>query len=236
MSTSTSSRGCGSYVAANLFNPDHSQTASQTIPAVTVSRQTGSRGAAVCERLVTILEESNKGGENPWTLYDHDLVRQILRDHNLPEHLAQFMPDGSVSEYQSTINELLGRHPSLWSLYEDSVHTIRRLAHEGHCILVGRGGNFITKAFPQVLKVRIVGSKHRRIQEVMNRANVSTKQAETILRNEDNARASYVRKHYNSDIDEPTHYDLIVNTDHLNDEAAAGLIASALCEKCQQIR
>ena len=49
--------------------------------------------------------------EMPWTLFDDDLIKQVLEDHQLPKDLEKFMPDDAMSEFEGTINELLGRHP-----------------------------------------------------------------------------------------------------------------------------
>ncbi len=77
-------------------------------------------------------------------MFDENLVSQVLDDHDLPAELEKFMPDDTIGEWEGTINELLGRHPSLWSLFEKTSGTIARLARMGHCIIVGRGGNEVT--------------------------------------------------------------------------------------------
>jgi len=126
------------------------------------------------------------------------------------------------------VNELLGRHPSLWTLYEDSVDTIQRLARQGHCIIVGRGGNHITRAMSHVLRVCIVGSRHNRLRHIVNREQLTPKQTDAILKKEDQARRSYVRQHYNTDVDNPNDYDLVLNTDHLSNEAVVEIITHAI--------
>ena len=228
MKTTTLSRECGSFVAANLFRDRQERPKIQTLPAITISRQTGARGTAICQRLQEQLQSAKAPDAPDWQLYDRELVHQILSDHNLPSDLARFMPDAAVGEYQSTINELLGRHPSLWSLFEDSVDTIQRLARQGHCIIVGRGGNHVTRAMSHVMRVCIVGSRHTRLRHIVNREHLTVKQTDAILKKEDHARQSFVRKHYNTDVDDPKDYDIMINTDHLEDQQVVEILVQAL--------
>jgi hypothetical protein len=54
------------------------------------------------------------------------------------------------------VDELLGLHPSSWTLVEHTTQTIRRLAIRGNVILVGRGSDFILAHFSDVYHVRLV--------------------------------------------------------------------------------
>lgn len=228
MKSSSMTRSCSSYVAANMFTDSHRGSSTKRLPAITISRQTGSRGSVICQKLLQTLQENISPDMPDWHLYDQDLVKHILREHNLPEDLERFMPDSSVNEYTSTINELLGRHPSLWSLYEDSVETIQRLARQGHCIIVGRGGNHVTRSMGNVLRICISGSRNHRMRYLTNREHLTTKQIDAIMKNEDGKRKSYVRQHYNADADDPSDYDLMINTDHLSDETVVEILVHAL--------
>ena len=141
--------------------------------------------------------------------------------------MLQFIPDDSVGELESAINELLGRHPSLWSLFENTVDTIERLAKTGHSIIVGRGGNRITENLSNVLNVRLIGSRDVRLRYIIEHLGVSDKLADDLLKREDTARRNFVRQH-STDIDDPYLYDLVINTDRLSDQGVAACIIDAL--------
>lgn len=231
MSTPSFLKECGSYVALNLAPRDHSDHSNQQAPAITISRQTGARGIAICETLHQKLQAQNNDTHLPWTLYDNKLGKKILEDHNLPEHLDKFMPDQAVGEFQATINELLGRHPSLYTLFKDTKDTIHKLAATGHCIIVGRGSNQITAGMHNVLRVRLLGSLTIRRRYLVDKLDISAETASDLIKREDHARSSYLKQHFNSQIDDPYQYDLVINTDHITDAGVADLIIQALQQR-----
>lgn len=216
MNTHPGFQECRSYVAANLHQKN--KPAQTTVPAITISRQTGARGRTIGNKLQQTLRALNPKAAIPWTLFDDNLVQKVLEDHNLPAELEKFMPDDAVGEIESSINELLGRHPSLWSLFDKTVNTILRLSRMGNCIIVGRGGNMITQGIPSVLHIRLVGSLEKRIQQMVAVKHISRKEAAEYIKKEDTARHRYVKQHFHCDIDDPMQYDFVINTDRHSDE------------------
>jgi hypothetical protein len=223
---------CCSYVAALVQAQDHPEAeGALNPPAITISRAAGARGRSIGKALQATLRTQSPKASVPWTCFDEGLVEKVLKDHDLPSSLAKFMPEDSVSEIDSTINEILGRHPSLWTLFEHTVETMVHLCHTGHCILVGRGGNKVAEGLRNVTRVRLVGSPARRIQQMVTVHGMSAKEAEHFIKEEDHARQRYMKHHFNCDIDDPEHYDLVINTDHYSDEAVVEMILSAVAAK-----
>ncbi len=222
-------RESGAYLALNLEpRPEDTYPTNRHAPAITIARQTGARGVSICTLLHERLQSRDEKDPLRWRLFDSELSKEILKEHNLPTYLEKFIPDQAMSEFEGTINEMLGRHPSLWTLFKDTKETIGHLARTGHSILVGRGGNFITRTMGNVLNVRLMGSHARRLQNIAENMQISEKMAEALLKHEDHGRRSYVKQHYHADIDDPNHYDLVINTDHFSDEAVCDLIMQAL--------
>ena len=217
---------CRGYVAANMHHKPASK--SERPPAVTISRQTGARGRSIGTKLQEALRAQDPKAAVPWTLFDDNLVKKVLEDHQLPTDLEKFMPDDAVGEIESSINEILGRHPSMWSLFEKSVRTIVRLTRMGKCIIVGRGGNKITQGFPNVLQVRLVGTREKRVQQMVALKHISRKEASDYIKKEDAARRRYMKQHFHCDIDDPLLYDLVLNTDNCSDEQAVAILVSAI--------
>jgi len=203
----------------------------QPAPAITISRQAGARGRTISKKIQRALRDRSPQDPIPWTCFDEDLVEKVLKDHDLPTSLAKFMPDDSVSEIDSTINEILGRHPSLWSLFEHTVETIVHLCHMGHCILVGRGGNKVAEGLSNVTRVRFVGTLPQRIKQMVNVHGMSNKEAKHYIKREDHARQRYMKNHFGCNIDDPLDYDLVINTDHYSDDAVVQLVLSAVAAK-----
>jgi hypothetical protein len=233
MNETATFKECCSYVAALVQAQDHPEADGfpQNPSAITLSRQAGSRGRSIGKKLQQALRAESPKDAIPWTFFDEDLVGKVLKDHDLPTSLAKFMPDDSVSEIDSMINEILGRHPSLWTLFEHTVETMVHLCHMGHCILVGRGGNKVAEGLANVTRVRFVGSKQHRLLQMINAHKMSLDKAKSYIKMEDQARKRYMKRHFNSDIEDPREYDLVINTDHYSDEAVVQIILSALVAK-----
>jgi len=200
-------------------------------PVITISRQAGSGAHVVAEALVAGLQASDPQASPPWTMFDRDLVERVLGDHELPERLAEFMPEDRVSGIADTIDELLGIHPPTWTLVRKTADTILRLAEIGDVVVIGRGGNVITDRLAYAFHVRLVGSVPRRIQHLQDYLHLDPAEAAEYLRTRDAARKRYVARYYERDIDDPLLYHLVVNTDRVTYAEAARLILGAVDER-----
>lgn len=217
---------CRCYVAANMHHRPESKSVRP--PAITISREAGARGRSICTKLQEALRAQDPKAKIPWTVFDENLVKKVLEDNQLPADLEKFMPDDAVSGVESSINEILGRHPSMWSLFEKTVRTIVRISRMGNCIIVGRGGNKITQGFSNVLQVRLVGTLEKRIQQMVAIKHISHKEAADYVKKEDAARKRYVKQNFHCDIDNPLLYDLVINTDMCSDEQVVGILITAI--------
>ena len=55
--------------------------------------------------------------------------------------------------------------------------------------------------------------------------------ANSYIKKEDRARQRYMKHHFNSDINDPLQYDLVINTDHYTDEAVVQIILNSIAGK-----
>jgi cytidylate kinase len=224
---------CLTYIDCHLQVPrgaTHASARAQ-LPAVTLSRETGAGGIPIAEKLAALLNARRPRGTVAWTVFHKNLVEKVLEDHQLPSRLAEFMPEDKVSGIADAMEELLGLHPSSWSLMRQTTETILNLAELGHVILVGRGANVITAHLRHVFHVRLVGSLDQRVARVQTYFNLGKRAALTFIRREDAGRARYLRKHFKRDINDPLLYHLTINTDHVPIEEAAEMIGTAVLKR-----
>ena len=127
-----------SYLNIHLTHAGPGVHAHSLGPFVTLSRESGLGGNAFAEMLAPRLPPGN---EHPWSVYSANLIDEMLRTNRLPAHLARFLPEDRVSEFNATIGEVVGLHPNLWMLVSKTNEMIRRIARGGHAILLGRGAN-----------------------------------------------------------------------------------------------
>lgn len=196
--------------------------------AVTISREAGSGSHVVGEDLVARLQARARPGAAPWTLFDRNLVERVLKDHELPERLAEFMPEDRVSEVADTLDELFGVHPPMWTLVRKTADTVLRLAKLGNVVLIGRGAAVITGALDDVFHVRLVGSAERRIRHIQEYLRLGPREAAEYVRKADQRRKRYVKKYYSVDVADPLLYHLVINTDRVPYTEAARIVADAV--------
>ena len=165
-------------------------------------------------------------GQNRWNVYGGNLVDQMLQSYQLPGDLARFLPEDKVPEVNSTIGEIVGLHPSLWELVQKAKATMRRLASGGPVILVGRWANFATAGLPGGVHVRLVAPPDYRARYYARRFGVSEAEARVHNAKCDAARRRYVAAHFNAAVDDPSTYDLVINTAQVPLGEAARLVAT----------
>jgi len=48
------------------------------------------------------------------------------------------------------------------------------------------------------------------------------------VKGEDAARRRFLKQHFDADINDPERYDIVINTDHLEDDAVVEMLAAAI--------
>jgi len=195
-------------------------------PFLTISREAGAGAITVGQRVVELL--NHKKGDVPWTLFDKNLVDAVLEKHNLPKALSKYMTEDAVNTLQKFIDDLFGLHPPSHALVRKTNETILTLAQMGNTVLVGRGGNFLTRGLEGGFHVRLVASRDKRIKRLQEYYGLSEKQAAERMKTIDQDRRKYVSDAFGKDVSDIVSYDCVINTTWLSCEAAAQLIASHL--------
>jgi cytidylate kinase len=191
-------------------------------PYVTISRESGARGTAVANALLKILPST---GPERWAIYSANLIDEMLLSSGLPPAIARFLPEDRISEIESTIGEIIGLHPNLWSLIDKTNELIRRLARDGNAIFLGRGAVFATAGIANGVHVRLVAPVAVRAERTASWLGLSPDAAALHNNRRDGARARYVEATFNADVRNPSEYDLVLNTATLPPNTAAEIIA-----------
>ncbi len=197
-------------------------------PFITLSRESGTGGSVLADEIARRLNRLLHVDQPAWTIFNRDLVARMLEDNHLSTSFARFLPEDKISEIESSVGEIVGLHPSIWTMVHQTNSLMRRLATMGHAIVVGRGANFATAGSARGLHLRLVGSSDLRARRTSQLRGLSYEQALAFNRKTDHARRDYVRSFFEADIDDPAGYDLVVNMDHFTTESAANLVVAAL--------
>lgn len=226
---------CRTYLAASSVSSQPRPKAGvvRDGPVVTISRQAGTRANSIAVELIKELSRSRAiPRKRPWTVFNQNLLNEVIREHNLPEQTAAYFPEDKSREVSAWVAELLGLHPGTYTSARKMAETIRSLAVAGNTVIVGRGANHVTSDIPQSLQVRFIGSPDMRIHHFAEKRGWSLKEAAREVARLDRARKRYVKSTFGCDIDDPRHYDLVINTDEFDTPAVCRILRLALEEKC----
>jgi len=109
------------------------------------------------------------------------------------------------------------------------------LARSQRLVILGRGSQFILKDYPEVLHVLIVAPSELRVNRVIKDLNLDQQAAEREVARSDNSIREFMKRYFRAELEDPEHYDLVINTEHLSFQAAASIVVDALSLKNQTI-
>lgn len=96
--------------------------------------------------------------------------------------------------------------------------TIRDLAEQGPCILVGRGANRILSDRNDALHVYLYADRQTRLKRIVAQYGVPAEQAEKVLHDTDRARAVYLKDYTNQIMGQAENYHLCLDSGALGIE------------------
>ncbi len=105
--------------------------------------------------------------------------------------------------------------------------TLNDLARQGNLIIVGRGANLVLLTHRNVVNLRLVADFTVRLKRVMEREKVSETDVRRRITEADYAREAYYRYLYNVMPDDPSIYDMVLNTSRVTLEEVAAMIIAA---------
>jgi cytidylate kinase len=186
-------------------------------PVITISRQLGSGGAEIAQKL---------GRQLGWDVWDSEIIDRIANDANVSREMVEILDERRTSAFEK-IARALSKNTSITSenYFRHLVSTLMSIGQQGKTIIVGRGANFI---LPEALNVRIIASLDLRLGTLMRRYNISQDEAESRIVKSDQGREGFIGKVFGADIDDIALYDLILRMDEFTIEDAIQIILEAV--------
>lgn len=128
------------------------------------------------------------------------------------------------SQAEAVRHEVAKKFPEARAL--DLIRSVvTEFARNGNVVLSGSGSRMFLKDWPDVLRALIVAPSEDRIKAIMEQEGVSQKIAEMRVKENDEARSVYIRKHDKADWLDPSLYDVVINTGRIPRNLAVELIA-----------
>jgi len=201
------------------------------LPFVTLSRQAGAGAETVAHLLAEKLNADLPKDARPWTVFDKNLIAKVLEDADLPQEIARHVQEDKDTTVQAIVGELLGLHPSMWTIFHHTSDTILKLARLGRCIIVGRGAEIITAKLKGGIHVRLVAPESVRLAHLKAHFGLDEKAAAKYLHEHDEGRRRYVKTNFAKDIEDPLLYHAVLNTGLLDYATSADVVAGMIARQ-----
>lgn len=137
-------------------------------------------------------------------------------------------------EFDAHCPTIWERHDWSYAAFKAQIQAIYlSRALEDKVILMGRGGNFLLRDVPHALRVRITAPADVRTERVMKKDEISREAAEWLIEKTDSESSCYVNSLYGKRWDDPTEYDLLLDTSTQSVEEIAAQLKGGLLDKEQ---
>ena len=103
---------------------------------------------------------------------------------------------------------------------------ISEIASQGSVVIGAHAAAMQLGGGPDVLRALLTASEATRIARICDEVGLDAQAAAKALRESDKARRDYFRRFYDISDEQPGHYDVVVNTDHVSFDQAIGLIVT----------
>ena len=176
---------------------------------ITISRGSYSRGQEIAEKVSALLG---------YECISREAIIEAAKEFNIPE--AKLVR--AVHNAPSMFNRFT-HGKERYIAYVQAALTER--VKKDNIVYHGLAGHFLLQGIDHVLKVRITADLTYRTKIVMERDNVSEKEALNILMKDDNERKKWSRTLYGIDTTDSSLYDLVIHIDRITVEDAVNIIA-----------
>ena len=189
------------------------------IPVITIAMEPGAGGCLIGEQV------ANRLGLD---FFHRDMIHKISESARISTSVIETLEKERLSGVQDFIASLVEDHYIHPSLYLDhQMKVVGTIGKHGHAVVVGRGTNFIIPAKDR-FAVRIIAPLGIRIENIAKRFNTTTDIAKRRIMIRESRRRAFVRQSFNTDINDPIHYDLVLNTGNMSIEMVVDAIIGAV--------
>lgn len=192
---------------------------------ITISRQYGSGGREIGEKLAKELNVP---------FYDSELITRAAKESGFAESAFERVEDKATNSLLYSIamgmnaygNQELGfTHLSLDDrIYLAQADTIRKIANEGPCVIVGRCADYVLKDRKDVVNIFVWADIKERVKRATTVYDLPVNKAEENIIKIDKRRANYYNYHANEKWGRAENYHLSIRSDYLGIDNAVECI------------
>lgn len=181
--------------------------------------------------LVTITDNVGSGGREISAQVAEELELTLYDDARLQAvavKLGVDLPEvgGLDEKAPGLFDRLLTRRPHAYLDFMESV--VYAVARKGKGVIIGHGSQMLLRSFDCAFHVRIHSPASRRLRRIMETRGLDKAAADRFMQRLDSRKEGFFRFAFRGDRDDPSLYDLILNTAKIGPRAAADLIVAAV--------
>lgn len=192
---------------------------------ITIGRQCGSGGKKIGETVAQRLGVK---------CYDKELLTLAAKNSGLCEELFETHDEKPTSSFLYSLvmdtysmgysNSAYMDMPLNHKIFLAQFDTIKKLADEESCVIVGRCADYALAEYPNVVSVFVTGNDEERIEYLKQLYKIETAKAKDIMVKTDKKRASYYNYYSSKKWGDSRSYDLCINSSSVGIDGAVDMI------------
>ena len=191
---------------------------------ITINRELGSGGRTVGRKLAEKLNVE---------YFDKAVIKALEERYNLTaeqiEHLKgqetswweQFKRKMTFSDSEYDLNQT---NIETEDVFRAETQILKALAKDQSCVIAGRTAFYMFREHPNHLNIFIQSSMPCRMARVAREQNMSKEEARMVIEKVDKMRENYVQEFTGTSRYDTRNYQLVINMDEINEDAAVELI------------
>lgn len=199
---------------------------------ITIGRQCGSKGKLIGQKLAEAMGVK---------CYDKELLAEAAKHSGLCEELFETHDEKPTSSFLYSLvmdTYSLGYTTSAYmdmpinhKIFLAQFDTIKKLAEEESCVIVGRCGDYALADYPNAVSVFITGDEADKIAYLADIYQTTPAKAKDIMIKTDKKRSSYYNYYASKKWGDARSYDLCINSSALGVEGSIRIIEEFAKEK-----
>lgn len=191
-------------------------------PFITISREAGSGGRPIAKAVAKKLK---------FKLYNKELIDMMAKEAKKRKQLIESLDEKERGLVEELVYSLFDpEYVSGETYFKNLCRIVLTVARKGNCVILGRGGNFITSHYGG-LHVRIVAPFLVRAGYTAQFEGYTIYEARERMEKFDKDRKEFIQQYFGKNPSNANYYDLVVNTTYLGIKEAAEIIVTAFKQK-----
>ena len=191
---------------------------------ITIGRQYGSGGREIGKKVAEKLGI-------PY--FDKELLARVAKESGFCEEMIKnhderptnsFLYNVVMDTYSFGYNTAFVDMPMSQKVFLAQFDTVKKIANEGACVIVGRCADYALSEYPNCLNLFIYGKEEAKAQRISERQNVTFAQAKDMCVKRDKQRQSYYNYYSNKKWGRADSYDLCIDSGKLGIDGTVDFI------------